>query len=163
MIIYQQNIPSPFGELTLGATNQGLCFAGFNNKSLAQFVKKHQVQITWQKHQYLDLATTQLNKYFAGKLKEFTIPLDLYGTPFQIQVWQTLITIPYGKTISYKQEATQMHKPTAYRAVANANGKNSIIIIIPCHRVIATGGGIGGYSSGLDKKRFLLNLEHTNG
>ena len=81
------------------------------------------------------------------------------GTPFQQSVWRALQQIPYGQTISYAQLAQNIGKPTAYRAVANANGKNPLSIIIPCHRVVASDGSLGGYTGGLDKKRILLSIE----
>ena len=103
---------------------------------------------------------TQLEQYFAGKRHQFDIALDLsLGTPFQQSVWRALQQIPYGQTISYAQLAQNIGKPTAYRAVANANGKNPFSIIIPCHRVVASDGSLGGYTGGLDKKRTLLSIE----
>ncbi|MBV5321625.1 MAG: methylated-DNA--[protein]-cysteine S-methyltransferase [Sulfuricurvum sp.] len=104
----------------------------------------------------------ELHEYFAGKRKPFTLPLNPDGTPFQKQVWETLLTIPYGKTISYAQEAEQFGNPKAVRAVASANGRNPIAILIPCHRVIASSGGLGGYTGGIDKKEFLLELEEKS-
>lgn len=101
----------------------------------------------------------ELNEYFEGKRQTFTLPLSPHGTPFQKRVWQTLCTIPYGETISYATEAKLFGNPQATRAVANANGRNPITILIPCHRIIATGGGLGGYSWGIEKKEFLLALE----
>lgn len=101
----------------------------------------------------------QLGRYFKRELRDFSIQVQLTGTSFQKQVWQQLIKIPYGETISYLEEAREIGKPTAFRAVANANGKNLLPIIIPCHRVINTNGKLGGYTGGLDKKEFLLNLE----
>ncbi|MDD2448042.1 MAG: methylated-DNA--[protein]-cysteine S-methyltransferase [Sulfurimonas sp.] len=98
-------------------------------------------------------------EYFRGERKEFTIPLSPSGTTFQKEVWKTLLSIPYGTTVSYKTEAKIFGNPKAIRAVANANGKNPISILIPCHRVIASDGSLGGYSGGLDKKEFLLSLE----
>lgn len=106
-----------------------------------------------------DELQTQLDEYFAGKRQHFDIALDTVGTQFQQDVWQTLQSIGYGKTISYQDEAEQMGKPTAMRAVANANGKNKISIVIPCHRVIRKSGDLGGYGGGLWRKRFLLALE----
>lgn len=104
----------------------------------------------------------QLGEYFVGKRDAFDVPLDLSsGTPFQQTVWQALLKIPYGKTISYAQLANIIGKPTACRAVANANGKNPISLIIPCHRVIASDGGLGGYTGGIDIKQQLLALEQT--
>ncbi|MGD9717121.1 MAG: methylated-DNA--[protein]-cysteine S-methyltransferase [Sulfuricurvum sp.] len=101
----------------------------------------------------------ELGEYFAGQRRTFDLPLAPRGTPFQLAVWETLRTIPYGETISYAQEAERFGNPKAVRAVASANGRNPISILIPCHRVIATGGGLGGYSGGVGKKAFLLALE----
>lgn len=101
----------------------------------------------------------ELSEYFAGERRTFDLPLNPPGTPFQKGVWDTLRTIPYGETLSYAQEAERFGSPKAVRAVANANGRNPISILIPCHRVIATGGGLGGYSGGVEKKAFLLALE----
>ncbi|MDN5079658.1 methylated-DNA--[protein]-cysteine S-methyltransferase [Aliarcobacter butzleri] len=84
------------------------------------------------------------------------------GTPFQIKVWETLLKIPYGKTISYKEEAKMIENEKAFRAVANANGKNNLSIIVPCHRVISNNGEIGGYTGGVEKKEFLLKLEQND-
>lgn len=103
---------------------------------------------------------SELTEYFLGKRQTFDVPLDLsHGTDFQIKVWQTLCQIPYGTTISYKQLAEKIGKPTAFRACANANGKNWISLIVPCHRVIATDGTLGGYTGGLSIKKTLLELE----
>ena len=110
----------------------------------------------------MDSVESELKEYYLGKRKEFSIPLILIGTDFQKKVWKELLQIPYGKTISYLQEANNINKPKAFRAVANANGKNKISIIIPCHRVIANNGTLGGYGGGLDKKQYLLNLESSN-
>lgn len=102
----------------------------------------------------------ELDAYFNGTLRMFSIPLDVsHGTAFQVKVWQTLMDIPYGQTISYKELATQVGNPNAFRACANANGKNPISLIIPCHRVIASDGGIGGYTGGVHIKKTLLDFE----
>jgi len=101
----------------------------------------------------------QLDEYFAGKRKTFDLPLSPQGTPFQQTVWKQLQEIPYGQTISYSQEAKAIGHPKACRAVGSANGKNPIAIIIPCHRVIAANGGLGGYASSLENKINLLELE----
>jgi methylated-DNA-[protein]-cysteine S-methyltransferase len=110
-------------------------------------------------HPLLLQLENELLEYFAGQRTIFTLPLNPSGTPFQKSVWQTLCTIAYGETISYASEAKLFGNPKAVRAVANANGRNPISIVIPCHRVIATGGGLGGYSGGIAKKEFLLALE----
>ncbi len=106
-----------------------------------------------------DRLKLELDEYFKKKREVFTIPLKLIGTPFQIKCWEVLQKIPYGKTISYKEEAKNIGNEKAYRAVANANGKNNFSIIIPCHRVIANDGKLGGYTGGVWIKEFLLNLE----
>jgi methylated-DNA-[protein]-cysteine S-methyltransferase len=103
----------------------------------------------------------QLKEYFAGKLSEFTVPLDPVGTPFQKKVWKELSAIPFASTISYKDLAARVGNPRACRAVGGANGSNPLPIVVPCHRVIAADGSMGGYSgcAGLVTKRYLLELE----
>jgi O-6-methylguanine DNA methyltransferase len=110
-------------------------------------------------HPILEKLRAELAEYFAGKRNDFTIELAPTGTDFQKRVWTELRRIPHGKTISYEELARRIGKPTAQRAVAQANGANPICILIPCHRVIAKSGGLGGYSSGIERKRFLLGLE----
>ncbi|WP_204250522.1 methylated-DNA--[protein]-cysteine S-methyltransferase [Estrella lausannensis] len=107
----------------------------------------------------LRLIERELPLYFKGKLREFTTPVNPTGTLFQKRVWGELMKIPYGETRSYAEIAKALGKPTAFRAVAGANGANQLAIIIPCHRVINTGGALGGYSGGLPKKEWLLHLE----
>jgi methylated-DNA-[protein]-cysteine S-methyltransferase len=102
--------------------------------------------------------TTQLEEYFAGERRDFDIPIELDGTPFQRQVWFELARIPYGETISYGELARRVGRPNGPRAVGQANGRNPIPIIVPCHRVLASN-GIGGYGGGLKVKRALLALE----
>ena len=101
----------------------------------------------------------QLEEYFTGKRKEFNIKLDIVGTDFQISAWKAMQKIPYGKTISYSEEAKMIGNEKAVRAVGAANGKNKIPIIIPCHRVVGKNGKLVGYTGGLDIKEYLLNLE----
>jgi len=107
----------------------------------------------------LNILTNQLDAYFAGELKSFTVPINPKGTPFRKQVWQALQTIPYGKTISYKQLAEKINHPKAVRAVGGANHNNPISLIIPCHRVIGASGKLVGYGGGLEVKEFLLRHE----
>ena len=106
-------------------------------------------------------AVDQLEAYFAGELTEFDVDLDLVGTAFQRKVWQALLTIPYGETRSYGEIARQIGTPAAFRAVGLANGHNPIGIIVPCHRVIGSNGGLTGYGGGIDRKRALLALEKS--
>ncbi len=103
----------------------------------------------------------QLNEYFAGTRKTFSIPLDMRGTEFQKRVWNALLEIPYGETWSYKQLAEFIDNPKAVRAVGGANHNNPIMIIVPCHRVIGSNGSLTGYAGGLDMKEHLLNLERA--
>lgn len=102
---------------------------------------------------------TQLKEYLENKREEFTVPFKLVGTSFQMQVWKELLRIPYGKTISYSQQAENIGKKSSYRAVANANGQNMLMILVPCHRVISKSGKLSGYAGGVEKKEFLYNLE----
>jgi methylated-DNA-[protein]-cysteine S-methyltransferase len=107
----------------------------------------------------LRLARNQLNAFFAGELQSFDLPLQMKGTPFQKQVWQGLLTIPFGTTISYAELARRIGRPGASRAVGAANGRNPIGIIVPCHRVIGANGTLTGYGGGLDRKEWLLAHE----
>jgi methylated-DNA-[protein]-cysteine S-methyltransferase len=104
-------------------------------------------------------AAAQLGSYFAGKLTSFDLPVQLLGTPFQLMVWGQLSGIGYGQTASYGELAERLGRPLASRAVGLANGKNPVSIIIPCHRVLGADGGLTGYGGGLDRKRYLLDLE----
>ena len=104
-------------------------------------------------------AKRQLEAYFAGQRQAFSLPLNPDGTAFQRRVWQSLCDIPYGRVISYRELAAQVGSPRAFQAVGQANGRNPLPILIPCHRVIAADGTLGGYSSGVERKRFLLRLE----
>jgi methylated-DNA-[protein]-cysteine S-methyltransferase len=104
-------------------------------------------------------ATEELHAYFAGKLRLFQVPLDMQGTDFQLSVWNELVKIPYGETRSYAQIAEAVRRPKAVRAVGAANGSNPVAIIVPCHRVIGSGGKLTGYGGGLPLKKRLLELE----
>jgi methylated-DNA-[protein]-cysteine S-methyltransferase len=104
-------------------------------------------------------ATDELRAYFAGKLREFCVPLDMQGTEFQVRVWKQLLRIPYGETRSYAQIAKAVARPRAVRAVGAANGSNPLAIVVPCHRVIGTSGKLTGYGGGLPLKKRLLELE----
>lgn len=108
----------------------------------------------------LNNAIKQLEEYFSGKRKVFDLPLKQNGTPFQQKAWEYLSTIPYGKTVSYKDEAIAIGSPKGCRAVGAANGKNNLAIIVPCHRVVNEGGQLGGYAYGTDIKLLLLELEN---
>lgn len=110
-------------------------------------------------HPLLARARNQLEEYFRGERDSFDLPLDLKGTPFELTVWRILQKIPYGETISYAELARRCGSPRACRAVGRANGKNPAAIVVPCHRVIASSGTLGGYSAGIAYKEWLLELE----
>jgi methylated-DNA-[protein]-cysteine S-methyltransferase len=107
----------------------------------------------------LDAAVTQIREYFAGARTTFDLPLDLGGTPFQQKVWLELAAIPFGTTISYGEQARRIGRPQAARAVGAANGRNPVPVVLPCHRVIGSGGALTGFGGGLDTKRSLLRHE----
>jgi methylated-DNA-[protein]-cysteine S-methyltransferase len=104
-------------------------------------------------------AATQLGEYFAGRLTSFDLPVTMMGTAFQRLVWSALPDIPYGTTVSYRELAALIGRPSAARAVGLANGRNPVSIIVPCHRVIGSDGSLTGYGGGLERKRYLLDLE----
>ena len=134
--------------------------ARFNLSAEPSYLTLQDLKLDDADHVLAHKVVTQLDEYFAGKRRVFDVPLDLScGTPFERQVWRALYSIPYNETISYKTLATMIDKPTAYRACANANGKNPISLIVPCHRVIAADGSIGGYTGGIEIKEVLLGVE----
>lgn len=149
--LFVQIIETPLGVLSLSANDSALSAIHFG--SLEHPVCPNGI---------LENASLQLFEYFAGKRQKFTIPIQIAGTPFQYQVWQSLREIPYGQLISYAQLAKRLGNLSAIRAVAAANGKNPIPIIIPCHRVIGSDGSLTGYSGGIEKKRYLIDLEAQN-
>ena len=158
---------SPIGSLIACASEKGICFLGFIGqkrieKQFAEIQKHFNAIILPGKNIHLNKVQKEINEYFEGNRKNFSVSLDMVGTDFRKQVWQELLNIPYGKTVSYKQQAIAMNKLKAVRAVASANGANKISIIIPCHRVIASNGSLTGYAGGLHRKSWLLNFEKTN-
>ncbi len=150
---YVYNMNSPVGELSLVANEKyltGLCFV--KNKSDVPDGKRKKTDV-------IAKTEKQLEKYFKGELEEFDLPISIQGTPFQLSVWNELRKIKMGTLRSYSSHAERLKKPKAVRAVGSAIGKNPIGIIIPCHRVIAKSGGMGGFSGGLDVKHWLLEHE----
>jgi len=107
----------------------------------------------------IKMAVEQLDEYFAGKRKEFDFPFRQSGSGFQQEVWECLLKIDYGKTVSYLQQSKMMNNPLAIRAIASANGKNDLAIVVPCHRVIGSDGSLTGYAGGLWRKKWLLEHE----
>jgi methylated-DNA-[protein]-cysteine S-methyltransferase len=144
---------SPVGPLTLASDGAALVQLEFENARHPQPTHPRGDD------EILDLARRELDAYFAGKQRAFTVPTAPSGTPFQRRVWEELLKIPYGVTRSYGALAAAIGAPAASRAVGLANGKNPIAIIIPCHRVIGADGSLTGYGGGMDRKRILLDLE----
>ena len=145
---------SPVGKLTLVASSKGLVAIDVRNDAKQVVTAKNASA-----QAILIKTKQQLEQYFAGKRASFDVALDLVGTEFQVRALRALCRIPFGKTISYGQQASNIKKPKAFRAVGSANGKNPIPIIVPCHRVVASDGSLGGYSLGLKMKKQLLALE----
>ncbi|MBO2945295.1 tRNA epoxyqueuosine(34) reductase QueG [Paenibacillus sp. F411] len=164
-VLYYDEVQTPIGTLTLVASPAGICLVEFGPFTVKEAVLQ-QWSRTWaggagyeRSEEKLSSAVSQLEQYFRGELKEFTLPLDLRGTPFQVQVWTALNDIAHGTVQSYREVAEAIGRPKAVRAVGGANNKNPVPIIVPCHRVIGTDGALVGYGGGVEIKRALLQLE----
>lgn len=163
--ILSQIFDTPLGEATIAATDSGVCLLQFNSqvkrleREIADLKKRLKMDIVSDSNRYIEQAQNELNQYFNKQREQFTVNLDPQGTVFQQSVWQVLLDIPYGKTVSYLQQAQMLNKPSAVRAVANANGANKISLLIPCHRVIGSDGKLTGYGGGIERKQWLLDLE----
>lgn len=147
-------LPTPLGPLIAGATAAGICLLEF-----ADMGRPPGWYAVAGSHPYLDQLEAELAAYFAGTGCRFTVPVAEAGTPFQRRVWGHLRAIPAAETRSYGEVALGLGVPKAVRAVGRANGLNRVLILTPCHRVVAKGGTLGGYSGGLGRKRLLLELE----
>jgi O-6-methylguanine DNA methyltransferase len=148
--------PSPVGPLFLAASTKGLVRLEFEGRVLK--INPGTTQLHESKPA-LAPYVHELNEYFAGERREFSFPVDLRGTGFQLACWRALLEIPYGETRSYRNIAEAIAHPHAYRAVGMSNNRNPVAIVVPCHRVIAASGSLCGYGGGLDVKRKLLELE----
>jgi methylated-DNA-[protein]-cysteine S-methyltransferase len=148
---------SPLGPMLLAASDAGLAGAWFEGQ------RHEPVDVPWREepqHPVLREAVRQLQDYFAGRRTDFDLPLDLgHGTPFQQSVWQALLAIPPGATTSYAELGRRLGRPQAARAVGAAGGRYPVSIVVPCHRVLGTAGGLTGYAGGLERKTALLQLE----
>lgn len=150
---------SPAGPLFLAASRKGLVRLEFEGRVMRVDEEKFELR---ESKQALAPYLRELNEYFDGERREFSLPLDLRGTPFQLACWDALLAIPYGETRSYAEIARAIGHPKAFRAVGMANNRNPVAIIVPCHRVIASGGSLCGYGGGLELKRKLLDLEQAH-
>jgi methylated-DNA-[protein]-cysteine S-methyltransferase len=152
-----KRMQSPVGQLTLVATGEGLAAILWENDPPGRVRLPLDTEDT--QHPVLVETERQLQEYFAGRRRTFTMKLDPSGTPFQRSVWNALLTIPFGETRSYAEIAKQIGRPTAMRAVGAANGRNPLSIVAPCHRVLGSSGALTGFAGGLDVKAQLLSLE----
>lgn len=170
--LYSAEVDSSIGTITLTASNNGICHLDFQayadtQSGLQQWAQRQfgtsdvSVQLVQaEEHDGLREAERQLKLYFAGRLRQFDLPLHMLGTPFQQKVWAALQHIPYGETCTYKDIAVMLGQPGAMRAVGGANNRNPVSIIVPCHRVIGANGQMVGYGGGLPIKTSLLELEN---
>jgi AraC family transcriptional regulator of adaptative response/methylated-DNA-[protein]-cysteine methyltransferase len=163
-VILIERITTPLGPMFVCSTRKGICLLEFTDRRMleAEFQdlqNRLKAVILSGENEHIKQLKKELDEYFRGDRKVFNVALDTPTSPFRRQVWDMLLQIPYGKTVSYKEQALKIGNPKAVRAVANANGHNRIAIVIPCHRVIGADGSLTGYAGGLDRKKWLLELE----
>ncbi len=164
--IYIKHYNSPIGSLTIGSYQDKICLCDWTYRKMRTTIDNRIKQgLKSEFHEgstpIIEETILQLNEYFKNKRKVFTIPLLFVGTNFQRSVWEALLTIPYGQTFSYLKLSKQLGNEKAIRAVAAANGANSISILVPCHRIIGSDGNLIGYAGGLSAKMKLLELENA--
>lgn len=157
-------IETPLGAMFAAAVPEGICLLEFTDRralesELKALAKHYNATIMPGENPHFPALRTQMEAYFNGTLRSFDVPLAMPGTPFQQAVWRELLTIPYGATRSYAEQAVRIGKPGAIRAAGTANGMNRISIIVPCHRVIGSDGKLTGYGGGLWRKQWLLDME----
>ncbi len=154
--LFYARVASSVGPLFLAASTRGLVRLEFEGRGQKLNSSTTQLQ---ESETVLAAYLGELNEYFAGKRRAFSLPLDLRGTEFQLACWRALLAIPYGETRTYADIARAVGRPRGFRAVGRANNRNPVAIVVPCHRVIASDGTLCGYGGGLDVKRKLLELE----
>lgn len=163
-MLFRKEYSTPIGPMTGVATADHLLLLEFKSRKeladeLNQLTKKYETDFSNEDNNVLALLDQELKEYFAGQRQKFNTPFQLDGTPFQLKVWGELLLVPYGETRTYLEQAKSFGDEKAIRALATANGKNKLAILLPCHRIIGSDGSLTGYAGGLEKKRFLLNLE----
>ncbi len=165
-IIYTGHFHTPIGNMMMAATKDGLCLLEFepenmNGQDIVILLKRLKGNVVQGENDHVRQAKQELTEYFNGIRQKFDVALDPIGTDFQLRVWKGLQQIPYGTTVTYMDQTRSLGDLKAIRAVASANGKNKIAIIIPCHRVIGSNGKLTGYAGGMERKRWLLDLERS--
>jgi O-6-methylguanine DNA methyltransferase len=165
-IVHTSWVEAPIGTLRIASTRRGLAYVELphaSGRGLGGWLRRRAPDASCEEADEPNrAAATQILEYLAGKRTEFDLPLDLRGTPFQRRVWDELLEIPYGETRSYQEIARAVRRPRALRAVGNANGANPVSLVVPCHRVVASGGKLGGYAGGLALKARLLAMERAH-
>ena len=165
--ISTQYFKTPFGDLIIGSFNDQLCLCDWRYRKMRSAIDdriRDGLESVYEEKETSVIADVknQLGEYFNGDRESFDIPLKIVGTTFQESVWNELVKIPYGKTVTYLELSRRLGDEKAIRAVASANGANAISILVPCHRVIGSKGELTGYAGGLNTKRKLLQLESKN-
>ena len=156
--MYYTYATSPIGQLLLAGSADALQVIGFPHGD-----KARRADIGWERYdEPFKKTARQLNEYFAGDRQEFELDLAPDGTTFQVEVLEALRGIPYGETCTYRDIAVAVGRPKAVRAVGNANGRNPLPIVIPCHRVIGSDGSLTGFGGGIEAKRYLLDIEQQH-
>lgn len=157
MSLSEIRVDSPVGMLRLIASETAMRYVLWGDEDRLKIARTER-----RSNPILELASREIEIYFDGKLKEFSVPIEFQGSEFQIKVWEALTRIPYGETRSYSQLAVEIGSPNASRAVGLANGNNPLSIIVPCHRVVGKSGYLTGFAGGLESKALLLDLEWAN-
>jgi O-6-methylguanine DNA methyltransferase len=165
-IVHTTWVEAPIGTFRIASTAQGLAYVELPHASghgLDGWLRRRAPDARCEEAEEPNrAAASQILEYLEGKRTDFDLALDLRGTPFQREVWEKLLEIPYGETRSYQEIARAVRRPRALRAVGNANGANPVSLVVPCHRVIASGGKLGGYAGGLPLKARLLAMERAH-
>lgn len=159
--IYYQEFQLQGNKYILATTDKGLAFVGSPNRGIEELQKFYPQAQLIERNKDLSVAAREVNEYLKGQRKTFDLTIDINGTPFQETVWKELQSIPYGATSNYTQIAKQIDRPKAVRAVGSAIGKNPVLMVIPCHRVLTKANTLGGYRGGLKMKQDLLTLEQS--
>ncbi|HOO16092.1 MAG TPA: methylated-DNA--[protein]-cysteine S-methyltransferase [Phycisphaerae bacterium] len=162
--LVSSRLESPVGYLEVAANSEGICLLEFEDRRALPtqwkvLARRFGTPVVPGRNEHIERLADELARYFAGELREFTVPLVIRGTPFQERVWRRLLQIPFGETLSYEGLARAVGCPGAQRAVGRANGDNRLAIVVPCHRVVQKDGQLRGYGGGLWRKQFLLDLE----
>jgi len=165
-VIHLTRLETPLGTMYACGVKSGICLLEYADKEMLmeefeQLRKSLNAQIIPGKSRHFNLLLRQLREYFKGKRREFSVPLVITGTEFQRTVWEELLKIPFGSTLSYTEQAAALKKPLAIRTIAHANSLNKLAILIPCHRVIGIDGDLRGYSGGHGRKKWLLDFEQN--